>query len=84
MSERAYAEDRCPFSRDFHDRFDACPAFESTVSVVADSTGRVLRPVLTCKLLTIGQSSPGRFYPRCAAGVPKRLEEEVREATGTD
>lgn len=83
MTVDAGAEDRCPYSRDFRQGFEACPAFEPTVSSMADSTGAPLGPVLTCRHLVPGTRSAGRFYPRCALGGPEQVGGRRRQAIRT-
>jgi hypothetical protein len=81
VTECGSAEDRCPYSRDFREGFDVCPAFEPAMTSMTDSTGAALQPVLTCRHLALGTSASGRFYPRCALGGPRLIEwrEEAAE-----
>ena len=62
--------DRCVYPRPFPDGFDACPAFQATSFIAADSRNKPLGTWLTCRHLATGNDleSKGRFYPRCALG----------------
>lgn len=62
--------DRCPYPRPFPDNFDACPAFQATSFIAADSRNRPLGTWRTCRHLGTGDDleNRGRFYPRCALG----------------
>jgi len=62
--------DRCVYPRPFPEGFDACPAFQGTSFIAADSRNRPLRTWRTCRHLGTGKDleNRGRFYPRCALG----------------
>jgi ABC-type transporter Mla MlaB component len=62
--------DRCIYPRPFPDNFDACPAFQATSFIAADSRNKPLGTWRTCRHLGTGNDleSRGRFYPRCALG----------------
>ena len=62
--------DRCVFPRPFADGFDACPAFQATSFIAADSRNKPLGTWRTCRHLGTGNDAEnrGRFYPRCALG----------------
>src|ERR1700730_2715407 len=62
--------DRCVYPRPFPDGFDACPAFQATSFIAADSRNKPLGTWRTCRHLGTGNDldTRGRFYPRCALG----------------
>lgn len=62
--------DRCVYPRPFPDGFDACPAFQATSFIAADSRNKPLGTWRTCRHLGTGNDleNRGRFYPRCALG----------------
>src|SRR6202022_4292426 len=62
--------DRCVYPRPFPDGFDACPAYQATTFVAADSRNKPLGTWHTCRHLGTGNDleNRGRFYPRCALG----------------
>ena len=62
--------DRCIYPRPFPEGFDACPAFQATSFIAADSRNKPLGTWLTCRHLGTGNDveNRGRFYPRCALG----------------
>src|ERR1700682_4895701 len=62
--------DRCVHPRPFPDGFDACPAYQATTFVAADSRNKPLGTWHTCRHLGTGNDleNRGRFYPRCALG----------------
>src|ERR1700737_4157947 len=62
--------DRCVYPRPFPDGFDACPAYQATTFVAADSRNKPLGTWHTCRHLGTGNDleTRGRFYPRCALG----------------
>jgi anti-anti-sigma factor len=64
--------DRCSYPRPFAPDFAACPAFQATTFIAADSEDRELHTHRTCDHLEIGThpSQAGRFYPRCVLGDP--------------
>jgi ABC-type transporter Mla MlaB component len=69
--------DRCMYPRPFSDDFDACPAFQPTSFIAADSRNKPLGTWRTCRHLGTGTDleNRGRFYPRCALGdVEQRLQ----------
>ena len=69
-ARRAAPRDRCPYPRPFTPDFTACPAYQATTFIAADSDDRQLHTHLTCRHLEIGsdRAQTGRFYPRCAFG----------------
>src|SRR2546421_2476292 len=69
-ARRAAPRDRCPYPRPFTPDFTACPAYQATTFIAADSDDRQLHTHLTCRQLEIGSDTAqtGRFYPRCALG----------------
>lgn len=68
----ATSRDRCSYPRPFSADFTACPAYQATTFIAADSDDRELHTHLTCRHLEIGTdlTQTGRFYPRCALGDP--------------
>jgi len=62
--------DRCSYPRPFPEGFDACPAFQATSFIAADSRNKPLGTWRTCRHLGTGNDveNRGRFYPRCALG----------------
>jgi hypothetical protein len=62
--------DRCVYPRPFPDDFDACPAFQATNFIAADSRNKPLGTWRTCRHLGTGDDleNRGRFYPRCGLG----------------
>jgi ABC-type transporter Mla MlaB component len=62
--------DRCIYPRPFPEGFDACPAFQATSFIAADSRNKPLGTWRTCRHLGTGNDveNRGRFYPRCALG----------------
>ncbi|TMF28320.1 MAG: STAS domain-containing protein [Chloroflexi bacterium] len=62
--------DRCIYPRPFPEGFDACPAFQATTFIAADSRNKPLGTWRTCRHLGTGNDleNRGRFYPRCALG----------------
>jgi hypothetical protein len=62
--------DRCVYPRPFPDDFDACPAFQATNFIAADSRNKPLGTWRTCGHLGTGDDleNRGRFYPRCGLG----------------
>src|SRR5256885_16160581 len=62
--------DRCIYPRPFVEGFDACPAFQATTFIAADSRNKPLGTWRTCRHLGTGNDveNRGRFYPRCALG----------------
>jgi anti-anti-sigma regulatory factor len=62
--------DRCIYPRPFPEAFDACPAFQATSFIAADSRNKPLGTWRTCRHLGTGNDleNRGRFYPRCALG----------------
>src|ERR1700737_2700882 len=62
--------DRCVYPRPFPEGFDACPAFQATSFIAADSRNKALGTWRTCRHLSTGNDleNRGRFYPRCALG----------------
>ena len=62
--------DRCVHPRPFAEDFDACPAFQATSFIAADSRNKPLGTWRTCRHLGTGNDleKRGRFYPRCALG----------------
>ena len=66
--------DRCIYPRPFPEHFDACPAFQATSFMAADSRNKPLGTWRTCRHLGTGNDleNRGRFYPRCALGDEKQ------------
>jgi len=66
--------DRCVYPRPFPENFDACPAFQATSFIAADSRNKPLGTWRTCRHLGTGNDleNRGRFYPRCALGDEKQ------------
>src|SRR2546428_9788863 len=66
--------DRCIYPRPFPEGFDACPAFQATSFIAADSRNKPLGTWRTCRHLGTGNDleNRGRFYPRCALGDPRQ------------
>jgi anti-anti-sigma factor len=64
--------DRCSYPRPFSPDFTACPAYQATTFIAADSDDRERHTHLTCRHLEIGTdlAQAGRFYPRCTLGDP--------------
>jgi anti-anti-sigma regulatory factor len=61
-------DDRCGYPRPFLAGFTACPTFQAVGFIAADSMNQPLGERVTCRHLTTGKGTAGRFYPRCALG----------------
>lgn len=68
QSRRQPAADACPYRRPFSSDFDACPTFQASLQLLANSRGEPLGPVWTCLHLHAGTRDGKAFYGRCALG----------------
>jgi ABC-type transporter Mla MlaB component len=75
--------DRCIYPRPFPEGFDACPAFQATSFIAADSRNKPLGTWRTCRHLSTGNDveNRGRFYPRCALGDPAQRSQWVAQVS---
>src|SRR5256712_10645058 len=75
--------DRCIYPRPFPEGFDACPAFQATSFIAADSRNKPLGTWRTCRHLGTGNDleNRGRFYPRCALGDPRQRLQWLAQAS---
>lgn len=71
--------DRCPYSRDFGPDFHDCVAYTQEEFTALDTGYHPLRPVLTCRHLSVGSDVAGAFYPRCALGTAEERAAWARD-----
>src|SRR5437763_14294207 len=66
--------DCCSYPRPFVEGFDACPAFQATTFIAAESRNKPLGTWRTCRHLGTGNAleTRGRFYPRCVLGAQRQ------------